>query len=123
MGKKTPPCKQHPKWTEARFWSFVRSALRRAWTKWPPKYEVLAENKRVVTGKRHKAEYKCAECKKWFKQSEVSVDHITPAGSLRNWDDVPKFAERLFCGKDELQVLCTSCHNEKTREERKNNDI
>ena len=121
MPKKTPPFPAYPTWTTARFFSFVRSALRKAWTRWPPKYMVLADAKRKYTGdnKRQKFEYKCAECNKYYAQKEVEVDHIVPCGTLKCYDDIGSFVERLFVGKDKLRVLCKSCHKEITAKERK----
>jgi len=115
MSKRTPPHPEYPSWTEARFRQFIRSALRAAWSRWPPKYEVLAAAKRTVSGKRHKYEFQCASCKQWFKQKEVQVDHITPVGSDTDWI---QFIQRLFVGKNKLQVLCSECHNLKTKRER-----
>lgn len=110
MGKKTPPFKEYEAWTESKFWSFIRSGLRVKFSRWPPKYECLNAVKRTVTGKRHRFEFKCAKCKKWKKQKEVQVDHITPCGSLKCYEDLPGFVERLFVSKDKLRVLCIECH-------------
>lgn len=134
---KTPPFDKYPAWTTARFWGFIRSGLREKFNRYPPKYEVLSRAKRLVpilddagepvlfkSGKR-KGEprtinmFKCAGCGEEFKQTEVQVDHIVPAGSLRRSDDLKTFVERLFCGVDGLQVLCSTCHNTKTQEEKK----
>ena len=107
-------------WTDARFFSFIRSALRRAWTHFPNKYKVLANAKRRkknTTGKQ-KYEYQCAACRKWFSGKSVQVDHISPAGTLRSYDDLPSFVSKLFCDIDGLQVLCTACHSGKTMKER-----
>lgn len=117
MARKTPPCEAYPAWTEARFRQFIRSALRSAWNKWPPKYEALNAVRRTVVGQRHKYEYQCNECKQWFKQKEVQVDHISSAGSDSDWNT---FISRLFVGVDKLQVLCKPCHSVKTKQERKN---
>jgi 5-methylcytosine-specific restriction endonuclease McrA len=46
------------------------------------------------------------------------VDHVLPAGSLNCADDLPGFVERLFCEQDNLQILCTDCHNAKTLKEK-----
>lgn len=119
---KTPPFPAYPDWTTSKFWGFIRSGLRSKFTRWPPKYEALLAARRNVGAKktsRQKYEYKCAECKKWFKGKEVEVDHIVPAGSLKCGDDLAGFVERVFCGKDKLQVLCKPCHKAKTAEERK----
>lgn len=118
MGRKTPPFHKYPAWTEAKFWAFIRSGLRAKWNRWPPKYDVLKAARRTVKGKRHKYEYKCAKCKKWFKGSEVQVDHKIPAGSLKSYQELPGFVERLFVGPDQLDVLCKPCHAKKTKEER-----
>lgn len=60
----------------------------------------------------------CAHCKKHYPQKEVSVDHIEPVGTLKSFDDLPAFVEKLFAGEDKLQVLCDGCHNTKTQQER-----
>lgn len=108
-------------WTTARYFSFIRSALRRAWTKYPVKYAVLDKAKQPYTGtdKRTKWVYTCASCNSTFKATEVNVDHITPAGTLRDYSDLPEFVKNLFCEADNLQVLCKECHDVKTKEERK----
>ena len=119
MGRKTPPFSQHPAWTEARFWAFVRSALRKAWSKWPPKYELLNENRVIVEGKRHKYEYTCESCGQRFKQKEVQVDHREPTGSLKDYSELPEFVRKLFVSKENLAILCKSCHQRKTNDERR----
>lgn len=108
-------------WTTARYFSFIRSALRRAWTKYPVKYAVLDKAKQPYTGtdKRTKWVYKCASCLSTFKSTEVNVDHIKPAGTLKDYADLPEFVKNLFCEEDNLQVLCKECHDKKTKEERK----
>lgn len=120
MAKKTPPFKNYPKWTAARFWGFVRSALRQASSRYPPKYELLQSERRPYEGPNRRAKwmYKCNACKRWYQQKEVSVDHIVPVGTLKDYDDLAGFVDRLFCGTDGLQILCTTCHQEKTNEER-----
>jgi len=69
--------------------------------------------------KRTKWVYTCASCEEQFKSTEVQVDHIKPAGTLKTYSDLPKFVETLFCEADNLQVLCKECHDVKTKEERK----
>jgi 5-methylcytosine-specific restriction endonuclease McrA len=110
-------------WTQSRYNSFIKSALRKASIKWPPKYEVLKEASvgrkiNVLTGRM--AEHKCcADCKLHFPVKLVSVDHIRPVvdpeRGFISWDDV---VERMFCEKDGLQVLCKDCHDIKTNQEK-----
>lgn len=117
----TPPWPHYEAWTTSRFWSFIRSALRSAYNRYPPKFEVLRMARRdsKSSNKRLKYEFQCAECKKWFPQSEVSVDHIEPAGALNSFEDLAAFVEKLFVGVEGLQVLCKADHQVKTNEERR----
>lgn len=107
--------------TESAFWSFIRSALRQKSRWWKPITECKLKAKRVYKGpnKRQKFEYQCKTCKNWFPEKQINVDHIVPAGSLNCAEDLPGFVNRLFCEQENLQVLCTECHNEKTKLEKK----
>ena len=118
---KSPPCPMHEEWTEAQFFSFLRSALRSASNRWPPKYQCLANATRPYKGpdKRRKKERHCAHCLKWFPTTQTQADHIIPAGTLRSWDDLVPFVMRLFVPILGFQCLCTTCHNAKTQLERK----
>jgi 5-methylcytosine-specific restriction endonuclease McrA len=110
-------------WTEARFRSFVTSALRAASRRWPPKYKALKEAfvGRKVNAKTGKLamHYKCAECKQLFVATDVQVDHIKPVvdpkKGFTTWDN---FIERMFCEMKNLQVLCKPCHKIKTDQEK-----
>ena len=111
-------------WTAARFKSFITSALRTATRKWPPKYKALKDA--CIGRKVNKAtnkmayHYKCAHCRNLFVQKDVQVDHIAPVVDPRigfeGWDI---FIDRMFCEKDNLQVLCKTCHSVKTQLEKK----
>lgn len=106
-------------WTEARYWSFIRSQLRKGFMTYPVKHHVLGQAKKVVEGKRHRFEYECAVCHQDFTGKEVQVDHMKPCGSLSKPEDLPGFVGRLFCEAEDMQVLCKTCHQAKTNEERK----
>jgi 5-methylcytosine-specific restriction endonuclease McrA len=122
MATRGEKCRAGDTWTEARYFAFIRGALRRAAAKYPVKYQVkdaARRNKPEGKAGRHRFEYQCNGCKKWFQGKEVEVDHIEPAGSLKTFSDLPAFTERLFCEADNMQVLCKKCHRKKTNEERK----
>jgi 5-methylcytosine-specific restriction endonuclease McrA len=116
----TPKTRNAGTMTESAFWSFIRSALRQKSRWWKPIAQAKAKAKRAYTGplKRQKFEYQCAECLNWFPDKKINVDHRIPAGTLRCADDLPGFVERLFCEVDNLQVLCTTCHDKKTQLEK-----
>jgi 5-methylcytosine-specific restriction endonuclease McrA len=108
-------------WTDAKYWSFIRSALRRSWNRFPNKFRALNAAKLPKKGVRKGRKvflYECEGCKGEFTTSQVTVDHISPCGSLRGWDDLVPFTSSLFCEVDNLQVLCKKCHHEKTMAER-----
>lgn len=116
------------KWTDARFNSFIKSALRAASMKWRPKHNVKKEA-RVAYGV-----YLCAGYKTEPHNVKASlppnggnkrrinnaiIDHINPiidpSVGFVSWDSVIK---RMFCSEDGLQVLCYNCHKNKTADEK-----
>lgn len=119
------------KWTEARFRSFIISALRSATKRWGPKGQARknARTSRGVyvcacCGKQMGAtawrEYKSGEKKgKPKKVNDAIVDHIVPVidplVGFTTWDE---YIERMFCEVDNLQVICHDCHEIKCNEER-----
>ena len=106
--------------TESAFWSFIRSALRQKSRWWKPITQCKQQARRPYKGpnKRQKFEYLCASCNKYHPDKKINVDHIIPAGSLNNANDLPGFVERLFCEIDNLQVLCEACHDIKTKNDK-----
>lgn len=109
-------------WTEARFNSFIKSLLRSGTRRWAPIQEVKKEA-RVARGL-----YECKECKQHVaptyrdgknRKQNIFVDHIIPivdpATGFTNWDDC---IQRMFCEKDNLQLLCKDCHDVKSEKEK-----
>lgn len=114
------------KWTEARFRSFIVSALRQAHGRWGPKNEAkrLARISRGV--------YRCAECGnagpatlaalpgRKRRRNNAAVDHIKPVVDPNvgfvNWET---YISRMFVEAEGYQVLCWACHEAKTAEERR----
>lgn len=110
--------------TEARFWSYLRSGFRQTAMRWPPKMRVLDAAKRKSKSKNKKLtwEFQCSLCSKWFGRKDVEVDHIIPCGTLRCWEDVAPFLEKLFVEEEGLRVLCKGCHSNITKVNRRIND-
>ena len=82
-----------------------------------------------VLSPKHTAELKAAKKAKeerpFHIPLKVAVDHkvalVPTDGTVLSWD---QYLFRLFCGPEDLQVLCSECHKEKTRlenTERRNN--
>jgi hypothetical protein len=123
MGKQTKKTRNGGRWTEARFRSFIISALRAATRRWAPRNEVMKE---ASTRRGFKL---CAGCNKEVPVSivvkgkrvkNVFADHIEPivdpAKGFTTWDE---WIERAFVEKEGFQCLCKECHDKKTAEERK----
>lgn len=108
--------------TESQFWSKIRSALRSTFRFWKPMTIALENASRPYKGanKRIKKEYQCAHCKEWFQRKDVEIDHKTPCGSLKGYEDIQKFIENLTVeDPNAYQILCKPHHKEKTMLERK----
>ena len=108
------------RWTEAEYWSRVRSALRKAFSHWTPANQCLLDARRPYRGdnKRQKWEYLCAMCGDWFKGDSVRKDHVEPVGTLKRPEDMAAFLARLTPeDSTAFQCVCIDCHRAKTRDD------
>lgn len=117
--RKNAPLKPHNmgKWTVAKYFGTIRSALRRAFRYYAPMQEALNRASRpyVGTSKLQKKEYQCNECKQWFKRADVEIDHILELGELRCYEDIVPFIKRLTTeDPNDYQILCKPHHLIKT---------
>lgn len=112
------PCLNYPAWSLPKYQNFIRSAMRQAWRKWPPRYDALklARRKYIGSNKKQKWEFQCAVCQHWFMGKNVCVDHIEPWGSLVGLSHEEAWS-RLLVSVTALQVLCRECHTRKTHTE------
>lgn len=101
-------------WTKARFKGFITSALRRASSRWAPKY-TCKKKARVARNT-----YVCAQCHRKVGNKDIKIDHINPVVDpemgFQTWDI---FIERLFVELEGYQAICKDCHHTKTQLERK----
>ena len=87
--------------------------LRRISYKWPPRNEAL-RCARVERGK-----YLCAKCRKIYGNKQISLDHIEPVVDPKaGWAGFEEYIGRLFCAVEGFQVLCSGCHDRKTKREK-----
>jgi len=109
-------------WTEARYRTFVKGALRQATMKWKP----IQDCKKFARIRR--GWYLCACCGEEIPSTIVVnrkrtknaiVDHIKPIvppeTGFTTWDEC---IERMYCELDNLQLICLACHNIKCGEEK-----
>jgi 5-methylcytosine-specific restriction endonuclease McrA len=112
-------------WTEAEYFAHISIALRDTFRYWKPMYNALNRVRRPYTGKpksigktQVKWEYKCAFCGNYFIRTEVQIDHIVPCGSLRSYEDIVPFLQRLTAEDEKsYQILCKKDHKVKTDKE------
>ncbi len=107
------------RWTEAAFHNFIRNNLRLASRKWGP----FADCKKAA--KVRYGVYKCNDCKEEIKPKvlingkkydNVLVDHIEPiVDPYKGFEGYDIYIPRMFCEIDNLQVLCKSCHDAKSK--------
>lgn len=128
MGRRVERTRCSGQWTEARYNGFVKNQLRSATKRWAP---ILNTKKKARVGH---GKYQCAGCKATVPltlngENNVFVDHIDPVVDPRvGFVDWNTYIDRLFCEEHNLQLLCKSCHDKKSKLERdiakeKNNEL
>ena len=81
--------------------------------------EVPKFNNDGSRSKKDSVQYLCAVCGTWVKSTAAAVDHIHPVVCVdEGFIDYNTFVQRLFCPKENLQVICSTCHEAKTLRER-----
>ncbi len=106
----------------------IRSALRNLSRWWKPFNVALKRASSVsYVGRSKRVAYLCSRCQRFYDRKNVEVNHIVPVGSLRRYEDLPGFCERLFVEDPSLlEVLCKGCHKTETenqRELRRGNEV
>lgn len=108
------------------FYQYIRNSLRRTWMKNPAKLEYIKKHRVRIPNPSPKGRAKevwgmqCEICKKYYKQADVQIDHINPAGRLNGREDIKGFVERLlFVDDSSIRALCKKCHSAISYSERK----
>lgn len=108
-------------WTIAKYNSFIKSGLRSASQRWPPKYRVLSA---ACTGPQINPKsgriakfYRCNVCKDTFPAKDVEVNHIIPVVPVTGFDTWDGVIERMFCEAEHLEVVCKPCHKKISKQE------
>lgn len=108
-------------WSDAKFFSFVKSGLRTTSVRWPPRYKTLAAayvgQKINVESGRMAKHYKCAKCEGEFTQKNIEINHKIPVILTSGFDSWSGVIERMFCEAEGLEALCKPCHKVITKYE------
>lgn len=109
--------------TESQKMSIIRGAVRELWMYDPSKlaYLLLGVEPDIDEGTRRRFKIRCECCGKWFKTSDICIDHKVGEHSLKSIEDFDSFYDSIInVGFKDLQRLCTTCHEVKTAQERYN---
>lgn len=100
------------------FFTYLRGCLRKAWSTNPIKIKLLNKKRYQIPNPNPKGNRAtvwgadCAMCGGTFPIKNIQVDHITPAGSLQEREDIQGFVERLlFITEDDLRLVCKGCNS------------
>lgn len=92
---------------------YLFAAFRKIWRWCPERRECLEAGKVGL-------KYSCNGCKGRFKREDVAVDHkepvVDPSKGFETWQ---VYFNRLFVPVSKMQLLCKTCHKEKSKEENK----
>lgn len=99
---------------------YLISKLREASVTWGGRSECLKRSRKKVQegflkdgSPKWKYYYQCAKCLEWFRDvKSLEVDHIVEIGPFTG--DWTAYISKMFCGQDNLQALCSLCHQKKT---------
>lgn len=115
---RVPKTRNNNQWTEAAFFGFLRSGLRKMSQRWPPLVQhalkAVRRPSQSTTNKLLKWEFQCAFCLGWWARKLVQVDHIIPCGKFTCFEQLADYARRLFCETGDLRILCKDCHKKRT---------
>lgn len=106
--------------TEAAFFSWILSGLRKMTLRWAPQSTAVNRVRRPYEGpdKRIKWEYQCSVCQGWYFRKQVEIDHTVPCGGLKSFAQAGTWLERALVEADGYTILCSPCHKLKTDTER-----
>lgn len=112
-GYEDSPWKNKTEWM-----TFLRGCLRSAWSKHPTKHNVIKKSRKKIPNPNPRGRvatvwgFTCPLCGGTFPTSEGQVDHIVPAGSLLEKEDIQGFVERLlWVVESDLRLICKTCNS------------
>lgn len=109
--------------TQSQLMGLIRSAIREKWMYANNKLAYLHMGIEPDFDKNTRRRFKvqCEMCGEWFSKGDICIDHKVGEHSLKSLEDFESFVESiLYVGYDDLQRLCSTCHDLKTAMERYN---
>lgn len=101
--------------TKSAFFGAIRAFLRRQWMFSSPTRKQALKKAYIESLE----QYLCAQCNKPFDKKMVEVNHKIPCGSLKDYEDIKPFHDKLFTSNvDELEIVCKTCHLEITKKDK-----
>lgn len=104
--------------------AYIVNLLRQGTITWPGRQECFKRHSRLefeghytkAGVKKFKTYWQCCSCKEWYRdKTELEVDHIKEIGPYRpEIEHLEDFVLRMYCGQENLQLLCVMCHKKKT---------
>lgn len=89
--------------------TWVKAKLRNASIQWPAKTEAF-RRVRIERGL-----YKCQECNTVMERRKLQADHREPVVAIeKGWTNFDDYINRLFCDVEGYNILCETCHENKT---------
>lgn len=107
--------------TEKSLCAIIRSNIRQSWMMHPVRLLKLEETRLydMDTNTRTKFLWQCECCLNKFKGPDVQTDHRIGNHTCKTFDDVESYARAIMdVTTAELQILCKSCHLNKTYSEK-----
>lgn len=102
----------------------LTSALRKQW-RFSPAYKEAYEHAKeeYVELSKHgkgmrRVRFVCALCGHAGAREDMQCDHCSPCVPLDGWQGWDSFVERLFCPAIDLRIICGTCHDRVTDEQR-----
>ncbi len=104
-------------------WGLIKGALRRVFSRSELRKSILIKsivNYTDATRPRVKKWSVCDLCDEYTPTYQMVVDHITPVVPINlkaSEMSIQLLVDNIWCAESNLQNLCKSCHNDKTRGE------
>lgn len=110
--------------TEKNFLNWMRSQVRKVWSRHPVKNNYISSKENYTIDKAkslglkmkkvtksHKKVRQCECCSYWYPPAELEIDHIHGGKGFSDWEGFTEWQRRmLWVGFDDIREVCKDCH-------------